>query len=33
MASKTALLLGSTGETGKEVLKLLVTTSVYGKVV
>ena len=33
MASKTALLLGSTGETGKEVLKLLVTTPVYGKVV
>lgn len=33
MASKTNLLLGSTGETGKEVLKLLVTTPVYGKVV
>jgi len=33
MSSKTALLLGGTGETGKEVLKLLVTTPVYGKVV
>eukprot|EP00092_Neocalanus_flemingeri_P006801 GFUD01007344.1.p1 GENE.GFUD01007344.1~~GFUD01007344.1.p1 ORF type:complete len:236 (-),score=83.82 GFUD01007344.1:120-788(-) len=33
MSSKTALLLGGTGETGKEVLKLLVSTPVYGKVV
>jgi len=31
--SKTALLLGGTGETGKEVLKLLVATPVYDRVV
>ena len=31
--SKTALLLGGTGETGKEVLKLLVATPVYSRVV
>jgi len=33
MPSKTALLLGGTGETGKEVLKLLITTPVFGKIV
>ena len=31
--SKTALFLGGVGETGKEVLKLSVTTPVYGRVV
>jgi len=33
MVSKTALLLGGTGETGGEVLKLLATTPVYGKII
>ena len=33
MAGKTAILLGGTGETGKEVLRCLVETSVYGKII
>ena len=32
-ASRTALLLGATGETGKEVLRSLANSEAYGKVV